>query len=160
MSTLQTKGRELAGKAGPLEVSTVELSARKAAKLGGMITGHVEPVFQKLPRDASMQSDLSALLPALGALFRSLDETAYDDLLLAVFQSTTATVDGRRIELFHDQRKRALENIDAAFGADLKLLFTAAAFVVEVNFGDFIAAVRGAIQSVMPRAAVTPPTAG
>lgn len=137
---LQTKTREVDGLEGrKLQVDTVTLPARRALKLAGKLGRILGPALAQT-KGVSLDSDLLSLAPALTALFSALTDADYDALLVEVFAMTTVTSKLDSDKVVRIELKGTAE-IDNVFGRDIGALVKAAAFVLEVNFGDFIGGV-------------------
>lgn len=128
---LQSHTRDIDG----LEVTVVELPARVAIKLGAKLARTIGPALART-KGIDMASDIATLAPALFTLGESLDDKTFDELLLEVFKQTSVIADGRKTEL------TTIAKIDSTFGANKTALMKAAAFTVEVNFGDFFAGLK------------------
>jgi hypothetical protein len=141
---LQSKTKTLTGVDGrSLDVATTTLPARRALKLGGKIGRYVGPALAQA-KGIDTEADLAALAPALAALFSGLEDADYDALLLDIFAMTsvTAKLGGESLVKTDLTSTGAIDNV---FGRDVAALVKAAAFVLEVNFGDFIA---GALRTI------------
>lgn len=119
-----------------LEVITTSLPARRAYRLAHRLLQMLGPAIAKLD-GISEQAELSALAPALQALFSQVSEDQLEDLQTEILASTSVVMtegkSARRIELDTG------EGIDTAFTGRLKTMFKVIAFVVRFNFGDFFA---------------------
>jgi len=124
---------------GGVEVQTTQLGGLDALELAARLVQVLSPALAHLPALTSagteglMAADVSVLGPALSALFAQLPKGEAKSLVRDIFVATTAKVDGRLLPLSSD------EGITLAFGADLKSLLAAVAFVVKVNFASFFA---------------------
>lgn len=126
--SLKTSTRSIDG----MDVSVTQLPARKGLKLAGKLGRVIAPVLSHIG-NVKLDSDLTALAPALTALFSNLDDRDYDVLLLEILCMTAVVTQGVRHEL------TSLEKIDFVFGGDMPKLVRVCAYALEVNFGDFIA---------------------
>lgn len=126
--SLKTSTRSIDG----MDVSVTQLPARKGLKLAGKLGRIIAPVLSHI-NGVSLDSDLTALAPALTALFSNLEDRDYDTLLLEILCMTAVVTQGHRHEL------TSLEKIDFVFGGDMPKLVKVCAYALEVNFGDFIA---------------------
>ena len=136
---------------GDFDVDTTHLPARRAIKLAGKLGRVIAPALSKT-RGLSMQSDLADLAPVLTAFFSGLEDKEYDALLLESLASTVITYGEpkRRIEL------SSLTRIDEVFGDDMSALVKVFAFVIEVNFKDFMSGVLSGLSAAPLKA---PPAA-
>lgn len=115
-----------------LDVRVTQFGARRAHRLNFRLLRLLGPTL--LPIAARGEIDLGNL--DLGAALASLDEREAEPLLLEVLAGTQVVVDGRVLDMNRP------EMLDAAFDGRLLTMYKAALFALQVNYGDFIGALR------------------
>lgn len=116
-----------------LTVSTVQLPAMRAHRLFWRL-GKVAPYVMARVDVSTIQWDggLIGLAPAILELFGRLSVEDSEALMKEILAATTVTVDGKAISLTSN------EMIDHVFSGKLGSLYETIAFVLGVNYGDFI----------------------
>lgn len=121
-----------------LEVHSSQLPALRAFALFARMGKVLAPALGKM-QGLSMQADVSALGPALSELFSRLDGAEAKELAKEILCATVVLVEGKRLTLSTD------EAINMVFNGKLRTFIKTMAFALEVNFADFIAAVRDSV---------------
>lgn len=122
---------------GELEVTTTQLPAMKALALSTRLGRAIGPALASAAGlDDGM--NVSALAPAVAALFTTLDGAEAQALTKEILQSTTVVHDGKQIHLGDASM------IDHVFTGRLADLFAVVRFALEVNFTDFFDALTSA----------------
>lgn len=134
---IETKQRDIKG----LQVTSAQLPAMRAYGVFTRLGVILGPALASLGGldIKSLDSDVGHLGPATGALLGGLSEDI--PLVLALLQSTSVDVDGRRIELNGEDK------INHVFSGKFLALLLTLKFAIEVNFADFLDAGRAAIEA-------------
>ncbi len=115
-------------------IESLELLTDLAKTLG--------PAFQAV--ESVSVSDIE--LDKLGPLFMSLDARTTSTLVQRILKGTIAKTSEGFIEL------HSTEQIDEVFTGALSTMFKVAGFALEVNYGDFFAALGDAVKTLKPEA--------
>lgn len=115
---------------GDLEITVTQFPALKSFSLLARLGKVIAPALGKV-QGLTLESDVSALGPALAELFSRLDEADASALVRDVLASSHAVYDGKLVPL-----DRA-ETIDLVFSGRMRLLLEVLRFALEVNYGDF-----------------------
>ena len=143
---IETKTRDIKG----LQVTSAQLPAMRAYGVFTRLGVILGPALASLGEldVKSLDSEVEQLGPAVGALLGGLSQDV--PLVLALLQSTSVVVEGKRIEL-NDEAK-----INHAFSGKFLALLLTLKFAVEVNFADFLDAGRAAIEAREDKAETDP----
>lgn len=146
-----------------LRIRTVQLPPIRATRLEAKIIRLSAPAVREF-RGVNVTAletlgdlDIGAVAPVLAALFANLDDKMVTELIRDTLICTTVIdANGRGIECTSE------DGIDAAFEGKNAALLKAMAFVIEVNFKDFISGVVAKAKAVLAAkaaAAATPASA-
>ena len=151
---LKSETRECGG----LKVTTTQLPAMRGFRLFARVGKILAPTMSNLQgltaRELKglMDADVAALAPMVANLFAQLEDS--DSLFLELFASTKV----ERVDENGVPRLKQLTDQDAinyVFAGNLAGMLSAAMFVLEINFADFI---RGALGKVNVPSVPTPAT--
>jgi hypothetical protein len=123
-----------------LVVYNVQLDSIRASRLLAKLGKMFGPTFVQLAMSLAagqtvVTMNVLEIVPVLAQAFGEIeDPEKHDKLLLAIFVSTEALVDGRKINLL------AIDKIMRAFEGRLLDMYRAAWFVLKENYGDFLPA--------------------
>lgn len=124
-----------------IEITSAQMAARWGAKLvnrlGRVLGPAIGPVAMSLAHsgEAGLAGiDVATLGPALSDVFAKLDDAEADSLMVAIFRGSRARVGDMFVEL------DSVEAIDQVFGSNIKALYLALWFALEVSFADFFGA--------------------
>lgn len=146
MPKVETKKKKI----GDLEVSCTQFGAFEQAELGDRITILLAPAGGKLAGLTGL-ADVSELGPIFEAIMKTITTDVASRLRLDLVANTQVKVGDRWLSLV------GKDEVNLAFGGDLKAFWQTVAFAVEVNFGPLFGGVRGAISGIL--AAKEPPPA-
>lgn len=145
-STLRNnEEREIGGR----RVLVAQLPASRALKLLRRL-GHVLGPALAKAAGASKGTlsiaalDVGSLSDAITVLFDRLTEPELDHLMRELLSTAQVMVDGKWVQL---SAGSGPQPYDVTFAGDLAGLFATLGFAIEVNFGDFFAVARGALQA-------------
>lgn len=136
---IKTQEKTIAGR----QFRCQQLPARRAMRLAVKLGRLFGPAVTKAlggagPKATIADLNVGGLSEALTLLFERLTESEADLLISDLLASTfIQAADGTWVEL--------LPVLDLELAGNLKAIFGALAFSVEVNFGDFFGVVRGAL---------------
>ena len=114
------------------EFRTTQLPAMRAYPMFIRLGKIIGPILGSL-QGVSLHTELSELGSALGPAFSAIDPDEATRLMVDMFVSTRALVDGKVLDLSSEA------SINRVFTGRLPLMFKVLAFVVQENFADFFA---------------------
>jgi hypothetical protein len=123
-----------------VEITVQQLPPRRATRLLIKIAGYIAPALGEVApslKGGLAGADVSALGVAVGRLAKDLGPDEFDALTNEILEQSWATVGGKRQEL--------LRVIDAVFQGKPFGIFQSVVFALEVNYGNFSDALRGAL---------------
>lgn len=135
-----------------VKVHTVQLPAIRAHRLFWRL-GKVAPYVMAHVDTSKMHLDeIGGMVPALLELFGRLTVDESESLMKEILCATSATItDEQGAEKVVPLESNAM--FDLVFSGKLGALYSTVAFVLVVNFGDFIAGALGASQPDAPEKA-------
>lgn len=116
-----------------LEVTTAQLPVMRASALMARLGRVFTPALTKIGSlaDLTLSDDVSALAPALMALFEQLDGGEAQALIRESLAGTSVIQDGKQIPLSSE------EAINLVFTGRLRTMLLVMKFALEVNYADF-----------------------
>lgn len=116
-----------------------QLPARRALKLQAKLLKLIGPAFSHLFINASNDIDSAdkALPKAVTMLLNELDDKTFDTFVMEMLQGVRK-----------DGHELTNSTVDSEFSGNLNELFLVIQYVLEVNYGDFLAE-RGILKSLM-----------
>lgn len=127
----KTESKEFTDDQGTLRVQSMQLSALRAFRLMGRLGKLLGPALTQLKGVKFRGTNSAALLPALAALFESMDPEEAETLAVQVLEGTMVVHGDKFVTL------NTVETINAVFGGRLMTMLKVMVFAAEVNFRDF-----------------------
>lgn len=129
---LRSETRDIDG----MSMTTTQLPALRSLALMTRLSKIIAPALGYLD-GLDLKSDISALGPALAALFAGLDGEQAQALAREILIASTIVIDGRMVALSDGTM------IDHAFSGKMKSFLGALKFALEVNYSDFLGGNKG-----------------
>ena len=124
-----------------LDVKTTQLPALRSftlfTKLGRIISPALEQAADLFSGKSLATMEVSAIAPALAALFEQLKPDETKDLVHDILENTVVVLDGKLYDLSSD------DVINHVFTGRFRAMLSTMAFALEVNYSDFFSSAWG-----------------